>query len=30
MSDEWEIVQWLKRENQNKIEKLKISLNNDG
>lgn len=29
MSDEWEIVQWLKRENQNKIEKLKISLNND-
>lgn len=29
MSDEWKIVQWLKRENQNKIEKLKISLNND-
>lgn len=29
MSDEWKIVQWLKRENQNKIEKLKMSLNND-
>ena len=24
MSDEWKIVQGLKRENQNKIEKLKI------
>ena len=29
MSDEWKIVQGLKIENQNKIEKLKISLNND-
>lgn len=29
MNDEWKIVQGLKRENQNKIEKLKISLNND-
>lgn len=29
MSDEWKIVQGLKRENQNKIEKLKMSLNND-
>lgn len=29
MSDEWKIVQGLKSEKQNKIEKLKISLNND-